>query len=163
MRVRFVALVLAFLLPSLMAQAMDSRRAFIVDVIDTQLEAFKRDDASAAFAFANPDIQAIFGTPANFLKMVAEAYQPVYRSQSVTYLDLIEKNGRIVQRVLFSGSEGKQVLALYVMERSWTKLGVLLDAFWLTRRARLHDFAERISGVLGGAAPQCASTRLAVT
>ena len=130
MRVRFVALVLAFLLPSLIAQAVDSRRAFIVDVIDTQLEAFKRDDASAAFAFASPDIQAIFGTPANFLKMVAEAYQPVYRSQSVTYLDLIEKNGRILQRVLFSGPEGKQVLALYVMERqldeTWRIAGCIL-------------------------------------
>ena len=130
MWVRFVALVLAFLLPSPIAQAVDSRRAFIVDVIDTQLEAFKRDDASAAFAFASPDIQAIFGTPANFLKMVAEAYQPVYRSQSVPYLDLIEKNGRIVQRVLFSGPEGKQVLALYVMERqldeTWRIAGCIL-------------------------------------
>ena len=130
MRVRFVALVLAFLLPSLMAQAVDTRRAFIVDLIGTQLEAFKRDDASAAFAFASPEIQAIFGTPANFLKMVAEVYQPVYRSQSVTYLDLIEKNGRLVQRVLFSGPEGKQVLALYMMERqldeTWRIAGCIL-------------------------------------
>ena len=130
MWVRFSALVLAFLLPSLMAQAADSRRVFIVDVIGTQLEAFKRDEASAAFAFASPDVQAIFGKPANFLKMVAEAYQPIYRSQSVTYLDLNEKNGRIVQRVLFSGPEGKQVLAPYVMERqldeTWRIAGCIL-------------------------------------
>lgn len=130
MRVRVLVLVLAFLLPVFPAQAEDSRRVGILDVIGAQLEAFRRDDAPAAFAFASPDIQAMFGTPANFLKMVAEAYQPVYRPKSVTYLDLIEKNGRLVQRVLFTGPDGKQVLALYMMARqpdgTWRIAGCVL-------------------------------------
>lgn len=132
MRVIFAALVLTFLLTGFSAQAEDSRRAGILATIGTQLEAFQRDDGPGAFAVASPDIQAMFGTPANFLKMVAEAYAPVYRPQSVTYLDLIEKNGRLVQRVLFTGPDGKQVLALYMMapqpDGSWRIAGcVLLD------------------------------------
>ena len=130
MRVRVLVLVLALLLPGFAVQAEDSRRAGILDVIGAQLEAFRRDDGPAAFAFASPDIQAMFGTPANFLKMVAEAYQPVYRSQSVTYLDLIEKNGRLVQRVLFTGPDGKQVLAIFMMARQpdgkWRIAGCVL-------------------------------------
>ncbi len=130
MRVKFVALVLAFLLTGVSAHAEGARRAGILDVIGTQLEAFQRDDGPGAFAVASSKIQAMFGTPANFLKMVAEAYAPVYRPQSVTYLDLIEKNGQLVQRVLSTGPDGKQVMALYMMvpqaDGSWRIAGCVL-------------------------------------
>ena len=133
MRVKAIALVLVLLLPGFAAQADEARRAGILEIIGAQLEAFQRDDAPAAFAFASPDIQAMFGTPDKFLKMVAEAYQPVYRPRALTYLDLIEKNGRHVQRVLFTVPDGKQVLALYMMARQpdgpWRIAGcVLVDS-----------------------------------
>jgi len=133
MRVKYIALVFVFLLAGTTAHAEDGRRASILEVIGAQLAAFQRDDASTAFAFATPDIQAIFGTPANFLQMVAEAYAPVYRPRKFTFLDLVEKDGRLVQRVLFTGPDGKQVLALYMMAQqgdgSWRIAGcVLLDS-----------------------------------
>lgn len=133
MRVKYIALVFAFLVAGISANAEDGPRASILNVIGAQLEAFQRDDAPSAFALASPDIQAMFGTPDNFLKMVAEAYAPVYRPREFTFLDLVEKNGRLVQRVLFTGPDGKQVLALYMMARqadgSWRIAGcVLLDS-----------------------------------
>ncbi len=130
MRVNAIALVLALLFTGFAAHAEDGRRAGILDVIGLQLNAFQRDDASAAFAFASPGIRAMFGTPDNFLKMVAEAYAPVYRPRKFTFLDLVEKNGRLVQRVLFTGPDGKQVLALYTMVRQpegrWRIAGCIL-------------------------------------
>ena len=128
MRVNAIALVLALLFTGFAAHAEDGRRAGILDVIGSQLNALQRDDA--AFAFASPDIQAMFGTPDNFMKMVAEAYAPVYRPGKFTFLDLVEKNGRLVQRVLFTGPDGKQVLALYTMVRQpegrWRIAGCIL-------------------------------------
>ncbi len=131
MRVHVIALVLAHFLAGSAAYAEDGQRVGILDVIGSQLNALQRDDA--AFAFASPDIQAMFGTPDNFMKMVAEAYAPVYRPGKFTFLDLVEKNGRLVQRVLFTGPDGKQVLALYMMARqsdgSWLIAGcVLVDS-----------------------------------
>ena len=56
MRVKVIALVLVLLLPGFAAQADESRRAGILEIIGAQLEAFQRDYTPAAFAFANPDI-----------------------------------------------------------------------------------------------------------
>ena len=56
MRVKAIALVLVLLLPGFAAQADESRRACILEIIGAQLEAFQRDYTPAAFAFANPDI-----------------------------------------------------------------------------------------------------------
>ena len=130
MRVKVIALVLALLLPSIAAQAEDARRAGILDVIDAQHRAFQRDNASAAFGFATPDIQAVFNTSTNFLKFVAEVYQPVYRPRAITYLDLIQENGRLVQWILFNRPDDKQVLTLYMMarqpDRAWRISGCVL-------------------------------------
>src|SRR4030095_7699853 len=44
--------------------------ASIQAVISSQLDAFKRDDADAAFSFASPAIQKQFHTPGEFMHMV---------------------------------------------------------------------------------------------
>jgi len=130
MRIRILAAFLGVLLTALPVFAEDARRAGILDVIGAQLGAFQADDAEAAFAFASPDIQAMFGTPENFLRMVAESYAPVYRPRAVTFLDLVDRDGRLVQRVLFTGPDGRQVLALYMMTQqadgTWRIAGCVL-------------------------------------
>ena len=130
MRIRIFAACLAIVLMASPASAEDARRAGIVAVIGAQLDAFRHDDAEAAFAFASPAIQAMFGTPANFLRMVAESYQPVYRPRAVKFLDLLEQDGRLVQRVLFTGPDGRQVMGLYMMVRqpdgTWRIAGCVL-------------------------------------
>jgi hypothetical protein len=115
MRLNPLAFLFVMLLWSLPANAENPSRSAITKVIGAQLDAFKRDDAAAAFAIASPEIQAMFGTPEKFLNMVAVSYAPVYRSQETTFLDLLEQDGTLIQRVLFTGSGGGQVLALYTM------------------------------------------------
>lgn len=117
MRLKFLAFLFANLLWSLPVNAEDARRSGITEAIGAQLDAFKRDDAAAAFAIASPEIQAMFGSPESFLRMVATSYAPVYRPQATTFLDLLERDGMLVQRVLFTGPGGRQVLALYTMVR----------------------------------------------
>jgi hypothetical protein len=130
MRVGIAAAIVAVLLSAMPALAEDTRRAGVQDVIGAQLNAFQHDDAAAAFAFASQDIQAMFGSPANFMRMVAASYAPVYRSHAVTFLDQFRRHGRTVQRVLITGPEGKQVMALYFIARqadgTWRIAGCML-------------------------------------
>ena len=90
-------------------------RAAIVKVIQGQLDAFRRDDGKAAFSYASPDIQAIFGTPENFMKMVRKGYAPVYRPKLVIFLDLVQIRGIIIQRVHLVGPGNRPWIAHYPM------------------------------------------------
>ena len=72
----------------------DTDRRAIRDVIERQLQAFLRDDGTAAFSYASPHIQGIFQTPENFMAMVKNGYQPVYRPQAVTFRDIIDALSR---------------------------------------------------------------------
>ncbi len=106
-----------------------SDKAAIRSVIGQQIEAFRRDDAPAAFAFASPSIQKMFGTPELFLDMVRRTYPPVYRPRSVEYGELTQDSGRIVQHVELTGQDGQPQLALYEMERdgdAWRIAGCTL-------------------------------------
>ncbi|EWY36476.1 hypothetical protein N825_26535 [Skermanella stibiiresistens SB22] len=105
----------------------------MVAVIQGQLDAFQRDDADAAFGYASPMIQGMFGSPATFIGMVRQGYPPVYRPRGVDFLDLAVVDGRLTQRVLLVGPDGAAVVALYFMERqpdgAWRIDGcVLLEA-----------------------------------
>jgi ketosteroid isomerase-like protein len=86
-------------------------------VIERQLEAFRQDDADAAFAFASPMIQAKFGTPEVFLNMVKTSYQPVYRPQYVAFRDLHVVQGVPTQPVFLIGADGVPVTAIYIMQK----------------------------------------------
>lgn len=131
---RSLLLVLALLAWPLSVLAQQSSggadAAAIRSVIERQLEAFQRDDATAAFAFAAPDIQARFGTPEAFMDMVKRAYQPVYRPRETEFRALTTGEEGPVQRVLLVGPDGRLVLALYSMEReadgSWRISGCVL-------------------------------------
>ena len=89
----------------------------VIGVIKSQIEAFQRDDGQAAFAFASPDMQDQFGTPDAFLDKFSKTYRAVYRPRSVTFLNLAFSRGRLVQRVLLLGPEGRAVVALFPMVR----------------------------------------------
>ena len=92
-------------------------RGAIVAVISRQIDAFRRDDGAAAFAFASPSIQGMFGTPENFMDMVRRSYRPVYRPRDVRFEELLARDGQLVQRVLLIGPESEVVVALYEMQR----------------------------------------------
>lgn len=106
--------------------------ASIRTVIEQQMAAFRRDDGVAAFGYASPEIQAMFGSPDNFMAMVRSGYAAVYRPRHVEFRDLASRDGETVQPVLVIGPDGVPVLALYKMQRqadgSWRIDGCTLAA-----------------------------------
>jgi len=112
--------------------------AAIKSVIERQLAAFARDDAAAAFAFASPDIQALYGTPENFLAMVRRSYQPVYRPRERQFEALVAGEEGPVEKLLLVGPDGRVVLALYSMERE-------ADGSWRISGCMLVEAEERTS------------------
>ena len=99
-------------------------------VIEQQIDAFKRDDATGAYSFAAPSIQKIFPTAEIFMRMVRQGYQPVYRPRSYAFDELTRIEGKLVQPVRVVGPDGVPVTALYIMERqpdrSWKIGGCVL-------------------------------------
>ncbi|HLB06076.1 MAG TPA: DUF4864 domain-containing protein [Alphaproteobacteria bacterium] len=128
------ALILAGTAPAGTARAQpllaDEDRATIQNTILEQIEAFGRDDAAAAFAFASPAIQARFGTPDNFMRMVRHGYGPVYRPKLVEFGPLIVEEETSVQRLIVTTLDERLVIADYRMERqpdgAWRIAGVRL-------------------------------------
>lgn len=110
----------------------DSDPGAIRSVIEQQLKAFQVDDGAQAFGFASPDIQRMFQTPDRFMAMVRQGYQPVYRPREIRFLDVVDLDGVLTQRVLLVGPDGAVVTAYYAMERqpdgSWRIAGCVLQA-----------------------------------
>ena len=105
-------------------------RAAIRDVITRQIEAFRQDDATAAYSFASPSIQRQMGTAERFLGLVREHYQPLYRPSSTVFGGLVTEDGQIVQAVDVVGLDGRAARALYSMEQepdgAWRISGCVL-------------------------------------
>lgn len=99
------------------ADVPEADRAAIQATIEAQLAAFRANDAYAAFAHASPMIQGLFETPDRFMAMVRTLYPPVWRSRTVEFTALVERDGRLVQKVELTGPDGAPALALYTMIR----------------------------------------------
>jgi len=85
-------------------------------IIRSQVEAFGRDDAAAAYAYAAPGIRAIFPQADIFLGMVQNNYAPVYRHKSFEFGEARIADGKIAQRVHIVDSDGVPWEALYTLE-----------------------------------------------
>ena len=99
-------------------------RQAIEQTIRQQLDAFGRDDAESAFAFATPDIQRMFGSSDSFMQMVRDNYEPVYRSTGIQFERLTmapsspaSSSTQWVQAVRITDDEGKVWRALFTMRR----------------------------------------------
>ena len=97
-------------------------------VIETQLDAFRRDDGETAFAQASPEVRARIGTAGKFMAMVRRAYAPVYRPREYDFQPAFALPDRTAQPVRFIGPDGNAVIGIYYMERqadgSWRIGGV---------------------------------------
>jgi hypothetical protein len=96
----------------MMATGAVAQDADIRGTIDSQFEAFKRDDFAGAFTFASPDLQRLFSTPENFGRMVTQGYPMVWRPAAVAYLELREQDGTYRQTVQITDEKG----AVYFLE-----------------------------------------------
>src|SRR5229473_3988716 len=108
---------LAILLISLAATARAADDvAAAQGVILSQVEAFSRDDAAAAYSHAAPAIQEIFPQADIFMSMVRNSYPPVYRHKSFDFGEARVSDGTIAQRVHIVDADGIPWEALYTLE-----------------------------------------------
>ena len=121
------------LAPAQTAVAPEDARA-VREVIEAQLDAFRKDDAARAFSLASPGIRATFGTPENFMEMVRTSYAVVYRPRSVAFEAPVAIDGQVVQPVRMTDAEGRAWLALYPMQRQ-------PDGTWRTNGCQLWKLA----------------------
>ena len=113
------------------AEAAQSDHAAFRTVIQSQLDAFGRDDGSAAFAHASPMIKGMFRTPDTFMRMVMTGYPQVYRPRTVDFGAVIDYRGQPTQLVYLTGPDGDAVIAYYQMQQqpdgTWQINGVFLE------------------------------------
>jgi ketosteroid isomerase-like protein len=119
------------LVTGLAGAAEESDRSAVRGVIEAQIEAFRRDDAGAAYAFAAPGIRQLFPTEERFMTMVREHYKPVYRPRHLAFGDLKQvADGGLEQRVEIQDAEGVDWVALYTLGKeadgSWRITGCVL-------------------------------------
>ena len=117
MRIRPALFSIAFLLPLLAhaEDAVDSAR----HVIEQQIDAFLKDDATAAYAFAAPGIQARYPDKDSFFAMVKKSYQPVYKPGNYAFgrSKSVGDGAMILHEVLIEGRDGKDWKAVYQLLR----------------------------------------------
>lgn len=121
-----VVLVALCLTTPIRAGAQDSA---ITGVIQSQLDAFLRDDFATAFTFASPGIRSMFQTPERFGLMVRQGYPMVWRPSDVRFLELETINGRLWQKVMITDAAGAVHLLAYQMvetSEGWQINGVQL-------------------------------------
>ena len=105
-------------------------RQAIRGIIQSQLDAFQRDDGHEAFSYASPGIRQMFQTAEIFMAMVRGGYAAVYRPRAVEFLETLVKDGRTAQMMRFVVPDRVAVIAMYTMERqpdgTWRIGGVVL-------------------------------------
>lgn len=89
----------------------------IHEVVQTQLEALSNDDAVGAFEQATPEKRMLIGTPDNFLKLIKEEYNPIYRYQRVIYSQPEVVNGDAIQIVRVTDGNSRVWLAVFWMQQ----------------------------------------------
>ena len=104
----------------------------IRSIIQSQVDAFQRDDGEAAFGLASPMIRQMFGNSEIFMDMVRQGYQPVYRPRVFDFAGITLLNGQITQKVRVIGPDGRAVTAFYPMTQlpdgTWAIDGCYLQA-----------------------------------
>ena len=110
--------------------------AAVREVIEAQLDAFRRDDAQRAFSFAAPGIREQFGTAENFMQMVRTSYAVVHRPRSVKFEKLEVVDDQVFQPVRMTDADGQAWIAIYGMERQ-------PDGSWRINGCRLARLSEK--------------------
>ena len=89
----------------------------IRSVIQSQLEAFLRDDGDGAWTHASPGIQQMFRDRDTFMAMVRQGYAPVYRPKEWSFGELRASPQGPEQAVRIVDVAGDIWIAIYTMER----------------------------------------------
>lgn len=85
--------------------------------IEAQIRAFLAGEDETAYSYAAPNIRRIFPTVDQFMAMVKNGYQPVWKPRNFAFGDAMEMSATaIIQKVLVTGPDGKNYEAVYTLE-----------------------------------------------
>lgn len=128
---RRLAFLVAAILAATSAHAVEEAdRSAGRDVVAKQIEAFRRDDAGGAYAFAAPGIRALFGSDEAFLDMVRRAYPPIHRPRIYSFGAAQDIERGFEQAVTIQDGAGADWDAVYTFERQ-------PDGTWMISACRL--------------------------
>ena len=130
-KINLIVLILLVLLSSVTGKAdQKDSAAAMRSVIQTQLDAFARNDAVKAYAQASPRIQSTFPNTEIFMAMVRQGYSALISPAFVSFLGVVDHRGWPVVRVLVEGRDGSRWMAFYTMvqldDASWRIGGCFL-------------------------------------
>jgi hypothetical protein len=108
----FLAL-LAFAAPAGGADEVASAQS----VIRAQEQAFSRNDATAAYSYASPEIKKLFPQADIFMAMVQNSYAPVWRHKSFEFGEARIEGKWVAQRVHIVDADGEAWEAMYTLEQ----------------------------------------------
>ena len=102
----------------------------VQQVIMAQFQAFKEDDAEAAFLTATPEIREKIGDSARFLALVRGSYPMIYRPAGIGFLAPEMDKGHVIQIVSIRDDDDKTWLALFSLvqqpDMSWRISGCVV-------------------------------------
>ena len=126
----WLSIFLFFAFPAICTANQDEIKADIRSVIELQLDAFARGDATAAYAQASPAIQSLFPTEEIFMMMVRSGYAALIAPRRVDFLELFYDQIDPVYRVGIESPDGTRWMAFYRMaeqpDLSWRIAGCVL-------------------------------------
>ncbi|MBO6719742.1 MAG: DUF4864 domain-containing protein [Rhizobiaceae bacterium] len=118
MRVRLAGMLTALMLASMPASAGEAEVRAAQSTIEAQIRAFLADENETAYSYASPGIQQAYPTVDQFMAMVKNGYQPVWKPRNFAFGDAMEPSSTtVMQRVLVTGPDGKSYEALYTLEQ----------------------------------------------
>ena len=89
--------------------------AAIQETIVGQIAAFQIDDGALALTYAIPRARQVWRTPEEFLTMVRQGYDAIYRPDEFTFEAAVAQGNVALQLVRVRGQDGKTILAQYNM------------------------------------------------
>lgn len=89
----------------------------IHEVVSSQLNALAADDAEGAFELATPARRMQIGTADNFLQMIKEQYNPIYRNMRIIFLAPAVVDGDAIQVVHITDRESHVWVAIFWMQQ----------------------------------------------
>ncbi|RZI40659.1 DUF4864 domain-containing protein [Herbaspirillum sp. HC18] len=89
----------------------------IHEAVQSQLDALSNDDAVGAFELATPEKRMLIGSPDNFMRMIKEEYNPIYRYQNVIFANPEVINGDAIQVVRVTDGYRRVWLAVFWMQQ----------------------------------------------
>jgi len=101
----------------------------LIDVIEAQLAAFRKDDYPGAYKFAATAVKAQFPLP-TFERMVRQGFPYIARSSGVQFGVILDNGQQAVVNVMVSGQTGRSRRYQYIMQREsgvW-RVGAVIES-----------------------------------